>query len=188
MLSRQQRFAKSMKDSEFIDYEGRKAANYGIGPDAFRTKGYTFPTTKQQNKFDKYHIPHDIDSEIRDAVIDLNDAGYRTGSSCQGHSAKAKGYIVINPHPSEVPKPFIRKVAGYYKNPVSEKRVIADLYEHSSLSTRVVDPQEVKGILKDNDISPVKHSGPDFTQSGDLICKQQYHRASFAALTPGRRY
>jgi hypothetical protein len=181
-----------MKDAEFIDCEGDKCAHYGIGPDAFQTKGYTFPTTKQQNKFDKYGIVHDIDSEIRDAVIDLHDAGYRTGGSCQGHAVGARGYVSINPHPSELPKPFIRRVAGYYKTPVSEKRVVSDLYnlggDRGATSTKPVDPREVKGILKDNGISPTRHNPPNWDQKGDLICKQQYHSFNFPALTPGRRY
>lgn len=69
---------------------------------------FYYPTTTQMNKFDKYHIPYDIDPAIRSPIIALNEHGYSTYTSCQGHNKGGEGWININPHESEISPEYLK--------------------------------------------------------------------------------
>lgn len=137
-LTRQQRFARNVDGN----------IHTGIGAQAFNTRGFTFPTSQQMDKFDKYNLPHDIDPGVRDVVLDLNDAGYRTCGSCQGHQKDAQGFVNIEMHPSEIPQKHFNQVCEWHQrsgDPFSKKKI---------------DEPEVKAIHKDHNIKAVQYKKP----------------------------
>jgi hypothetical protein len=56
---------------------------------------YLFPTVEQENKLRQYNLPPLVDPGIRNALIAINEAGFSTGGSCQGHATKGEGFINI---------------------------------------------------------------------------------------------
>jgi hypothetical protein len=160
-LTRQQRFAKNVK----------KDMSGGMQGKAFRTKGFTFPTHEQMDAFDKYHIPHNVDPALRDAVIDLNKRGYCTSGSCQGghlHNKRTNerntGFIAITPHKSEYPQQY------------QQMRL-----HHSK---KVVNPNEVKQVLKSHNIKVKKHDPPYF-RKGEI---KDFHAFEFDTLPSNYEY
>jgi len=143
VLTRQQRFARNIKDNE----------NRGLGGLAFITPGYSFPTHKQMDKFDKYKLPHDIDPALREVVIDLNDHGYTTGGSCQGHYKGSKGFISIYPNRSEVSLSVLKERLGSSEDAKKLAKALIALGE----SKKVVDPREVEQIIFKHGIKVTKY-------------------------------
>jgi hypothetical protein len=158
-ITRQQRFRQNVQQ----DTTG------GMQGEAFRTKGYTFPTHQQMDKFDKYRIPHNVDPGVRDLVIAINDCGYRTGGSCQGAHLRHRtegGFVVVNPHRSEVPEEWKRRVL--IENP----------------SRRVVDPIEIKRIHRDFNFKVTKYERPLYSERGSA----PYHAFNFPAVPSTYEY
>ena len=162
VLTRQQRFARNVRENPNVQLAGG----------AFKTKHYTFPTHEQQDKIDKHGLPHDVDTEVRDLVIDLNDAGYCTGGSCQGHHTKNKGFVTINPHKSEIPVQFLKQRWGDQAATTYVKGLVKD-----GLSSHKVDVGEVRKIHRDNGVSKINYEKPHFdSKEGDYI---HYHSTQF---------
>jgi hypothetical protein len=84
-----------------------KGSGIGIGM-RYKQPGYPIPTHKQMDEFERYDIAYDVDEQLRDAVIELNNRGFKTGGSCSGGHKRAKGfpksltgYITIHPSTAE---------------------------------------------------------------------------------------
>ena len=84
---------------------------------------FNYPTTTQMNKFDKYHIPYDVDPALRSPIIALNEHGYATYTSCQGHKKGNDGVISITPHKSEIPEPYLKEILQEKPFRLSSKRI-----------------------------------------------------------------
>lgn len=167
-LTRQQRFARNVVDN----------IERGLGVRAFRVKGYTFPTHEQMDSFKKYHVPYDVDPAIRDVVIEINDAGYRTAGSCQGHSKGGQGFISVHPHRTEYPTKLLAE--KYKPEPVD--KIVRGLLSMGE-SKKPVNPGEIKNILLDNGLEKVRHDAP-FTRLLSNDSLKAHHGFTFTAV-PG---
>lgn len=89
---------------------------------------FYYPSTNQMNKFDQHYIPYDIDPALRKAIIKLNERGYSTYTSCQGHTKGKEGWITIVPDKSEVPNTYWQgrrlKASKKPVNPIEVKHIL----------------------------------------------------------------
>lgn len=129
----------------------RKVAPGAVGAHgAFGIKDYQFPTHKQMDRMEAQGLPFEIEPGVREAVIQVNEAGYCTGSSCQGHGNRL-GWVGVEPHRSEVPK----KLQRVYS-------------KHAHFSAKPVDPKEIKEILVDNDLEPRRYAAANWQDKTQL--------------------
>lgn len=149
--------------------------NRGRGEEHLKNKNYKYPTQSQINKFQKYDIPFDVDVALRDVIIKLNEVGYTTLGSCQGHSKSNTAFISIAIDRSEIPKSY---------SPLVISRIFGGKFSHKKINV-----SEIKTILSKYGITNTIYSPPSLPKVlpkslSAIISKgfQQYHAFTFPII------
>jgi hypothetical protein len=160
--NRQQRFTEGMRQM------------VGIGT-SYKKPGYIVPTHKQMDVFDRFDIPYDIDEQLRDAVIELNDRGFKTGGSCSGGHQKHKkeGFITIHPSHFEIHDLSM-------KHPSSSNKIFTYANLHGTSNVSINIPLVKKIIRKHIGNVSVRYYPPT------LKYIALFHSFEFPKLTVGR--
>jgi len=114
--------------------------------------GYEYPTHKQMDAFEKFNIPPDVDPDLRNIVIDLNRAGYKTLGSCQGHAIGGRAFVSLAPTQSDLIKLIPKDV-----------RLRAKLTKHMGRQgnpLKQINLSEIKGIFRKHGINKVNYVPP----------------------------
>ena len=125
-------------------------------------KGYTkrppYPTNSEMNQMDKHGLIYDIDPPVRETVIKLNRAGFRTDGSCAGHSCKTKGFIIIAGNIAELTPQKKEKLLEILKNSGLKSIRISNFDNGAAISVQ----------FKSMDI----HQWEDLTERGKAAVRQ----------------
>jgi hypothetical protein len=109
-------------------------------------KGRRLPTHDEMDVLEEHRIPCSIELEIRSAVIELNNMGFRTAGSCSGHvdvMGSGRGFVSI-----DTPPAYLGKEERYVISKVLKK--------HGARNIRIENHgilRKVKGRMV-NDTSP----------------------------------
>lgn len=120
-------------------------------------RGYSYPTPRQMSAFEKYNIPPDVDPILRDIVIELNNKGYRTNGSCQGHLSKRNAFIGI-----ELFKPeWLKYIPNTSPTEHIELRNL--MMKASRFSLIPINPSEIIRMMKKYGLTDIKYEPPQMS-------------------------
>jgi hypothetical protein len=137
VLTRQQRFIKNV-----VNKYGKSEEDY--------LKQNDYPTHPQMDKFEKYNIDYDVDPALRGVTIELNNKGYKTMSSCQGHFKGSTGHVSIAISENEIPKKYQKFNTSFA------------VFMLKRSSEKDINVNEIKAIFKKYGIIITKYKPPVF--------------------------
>jgi hypothetical protein len=164
-----ERFLKNIKNNKYR----------GVGETAFTIKNYKFPTHEQMNQYKKFHLPYDIDTGLRDLIIELNQLGYKTLGSCNGHNLH-RGFISFALSDNEIHNYLVhdyKRIKKYFQKKMHRlptKKEYNEWYNkqykwhNGNQNTKQFNKEEVFKILKKYNLKNLRYI---------------YHRGTFHSIT-----